>query len=105
VEPAVDGAGAVASGEVVAELDDDPPSESPVEDPVSPLRAAESPEPDDEDADARRSFFAQPVPLKWTAGAAKALRTGPPPHDGQLVGPSAWTPWMTSNRVPQLAQS
>ena len=38
---------------------------------------------------ARRSFFAQPEPLKWIAGAANALRTGPLPHSGQLVGPSS----------------
>lgn len=54
---------------------------------------------DDPDAvDARRSFFAQPDPLKWTAGAVIALRTGPPPHDGQPVGLSAVTPWITSKR-------
>lgn len=107
MEPAVDGAGAVASVEAVAELDDDPPSALPVLGAVSPLRDAASVEPDDEDEDAaaRRSFFAHPDPLKWTAGAANALRTGPPPQDGQLVGASAWTPWMTSNRVPQFAQS
>jgi hypothetical protein len=56
-------------------------------------------------AAARRSFFAQPEPLKWMAGGAKALRTGAPPHSGHAVGPSAWTPWMTSNRRPQAAQS
>ena len=32
------------------------------------------------DAAAPRSFFAQPEPLKWTAGATNALRIGPPPH-------------------------
>ena len=48
-----------------------------------------------------RSFFAQPVPLKWMVGAAMALRTGPPPQTGQVRGPSAWTPWITSNRCPQ----
>lgn len=52
-----------------------------------------------------RSFFAQPEPLKWTAGAAMALRTGPEPHNGQALGGSACTPWMTSNRRPQAAQS
>jgi hypothetical protein len=50
---------------------------------------------------ALRSFFAQPDPLKWTAGAATALRTGPPWQTGQVVGPSACTPWITSNRCPQ----
>jgi len=53
----------------------------------------------------RRSFFAQPEPLKWIAGGAKALRTGPLPHNGQVLGPSSWTPWITSNRRPQAAQS
>jgi hypothetical protein len=52
-----------------------------------------------------RSFLAQPDPLKWTAGAAIALRTGPEPHNGHVVGGSAWTPWITSNRRPQAAQS
>jgi hypothetical protein len=54
---------------------------------------------------ARRSFLAQPEPLKWTAGAAIALRTGPDPHRGQAVGGSAWTPWMTSKRRPQAAHT
>jgi hypothetical protein len=54
---------------------------------------------------ARRSFLAQPEPLKWTAGAAMALRTGPEPHKGQAVGGSAWTPWMTSKRRPQAAHT
>ena len=31
-----------------------------------------------------RSFFAQPVPLKWMAGAANCLRiVASAPHDGQ----------------------
>jgi hypothetical protein len=31
-----------------------------------------------------RSFFAQPVPLKWTAGAANCLRiVASAPHEGQ----------------------
>jgi hypothetical protein len=47
-----------------------------------------------------RSFFAQPLPLKWIVGAEKALRTGLAPQTGQLVGPSAMTEWMTSNRWP-----
>jgi hypothetical protein len=37
----------------------------------------------------RRSFLAQPEPLKWTDGAEMALRTGPEPHSGQLVGGSS----------------
>jgi len=63
------------------------------------------PEPAPERTPARRSFLAQPDPLKWTAGAWIALRTGPEPHTGQDAGGSAWTPWMTSNRRPQAAQS
>jgi hypothetical protein len=54
---------------------------------------------------ARRSFLAQPVPLKWIAGAANAFLTGPPSHSGHVVGSSAWTPRRTSNRLPQFAQS
>jgi hypothetical protein len=52
-------------------------------------------------ADAPRSFFAQPEPLKWTAGAVTPLRTSSLWQTGQLDGPSAWTPWITSNRCPQ----
>jgi hypothetical protein len=47
-----------------------------------------------------RSFFAQPLPRKWIVGAENAFRTGPAPHTGQVVGPSAVTEWMTSNRWP-----
>ena len=54
---------------------------------------------------ARRSFLAQPEPLKWTAGAAMALRIGPEPHKGHAAGGSAWTPWITSNRRPQAAHT
>lgn len=57
------------------------------------------------DAVARRSFFAQPEPLKWMAGGANAFFTGPPPHVGQVDGPSACTPWTASKRVPHAAQS
>ncbi len=46
------------------------------------------------EADAR-SFFAQPEPLKWTAGDAKTLRIGPP-QTGHVDGPCTWTPCMTS---------
>jgi hypothetical protein len=65
-----------------------------------------SPSPDDVlFTAARRSFLAQPDPLKWMAGAAIALRTGPEPHSGHCSGGPSWTPWMTSNRRPQAAQS
>jgi len=39
-------------------------------------------------AGVRRSFFAHPEPLKWTAGAPMALRTGPAPHSGHAAGES-----------------
>jgi len=54
---------------------------------------------------ARRSFLAQPEPLKWIVGALNAFFIGPLPQTGQVVGGSAWTPWTTSKRVPQAAQS
>ena len=54
---------------------------------------------------ARRSFLAQPDPLKWIAGVANAFLTGPPPHNGHSVGSAAWTPRRISNRRPQVAQS
>jgi hypothetical protein len=39
---------------------------------------------------AERSFLAQPLPLKWTVGAAIALRIVPSaPHDGQNAGPDS----------------
>jgi hypothetical protein len=66
----------------------------PASDPPSEAAAARVEERDAE----LRSFFAQPVPLKWIVGAVKALRTGDAPHTGQLVGPSAVTEWMTSKR-------
>jgi hypothetical protein len=50
------------------------------------------------------SLRAQPLPLKWTAGAAKARLMGPP-HCGQVVGPWPWTACMTSIVWPQLAQT
>jgi hypothetical protein len=54
---------------------------------------------------ARRSLFAQPEPLKWTAGAVNAFLMGPEPHNGHCVGGPSWIPWMTSKRRPQAAQS
>lgn len=53
---------------------------------------------------ARRSFFAQPEPLKWIAGALMPLRRGPDPHSGQIVGRSAKTPCISSKWWPQAAQ-
>jgi hypothetical protein len=52
-----------------------------------------------------RSFFAQPVPLKWIVGAEKALRSVPTWQAGQVAGPAAWTLWITSNRWPQASQT
>jgi hypothetical protein len=50
-----------------------------------------------------RSFFAQPEPLKCTAGSAKALRSVPSaPHAGQNRGPGSLIPWITSVRSPQF---
>src|SRR3954471_4522990 len=62
--------------------------------PASPLSAAGLPSSRDVSVDrlpgavdALRSFFAQPVPLKWIAGAANAFRSVPSsPHAGQNVG-------------------
>ncbi len=86
-----------------------PPEPLSVPDPPSPL---DDPDPDSpprllelEALDARRSFLAQPDPLKWMVGGVNAFLMGPLPQTGQVVGESAWTPWMTSNRVPQAAQS
>ena len=70
------------------------PSESLELDPLSPLDpllALSSFFDDDDDAAraaarARRSFFAQPVPLKWIVGAREGLRIVPSaPHTGQNV--------------------
>jgi hypothetical protein len=46
-----------------------------------------------------RSFFAQPVPLKWIAGAVKPFVIVPSaPHSGQNRGPWSFIPWITSVR-------
>jgi hypothetical protein len=106
-------------------LEDEPPEDDPSDDPSddpldvpldeplsdtgfpspepSPPELEEAPDPAPLFA-GRRSFFAQPEPLKWTAGAANALRTGPLPQSGQLIGGSSCRPWITSNRRPQAAQ-
>jgi len=52
----------------------------------------------------RRSFLAQPEPLKTIVGGANALRIGPEPHSGHASGAGSCTPWMTSKRRPQAAQ-
>ena len=81
------------------------PFSDPFDDPS--LSAAVSPSPEDDAlfTAARRSFLAHPEPLKWIAGGANAFRTGPEPHRGHCSGAGSWTPWMTSNRRPQAAQS
>jgi hypothetical protein len=70
------------------------------------------PEPDPESDEARLdleeppelSFRAQPLPLKWTAGATMAFFIGPP-HTLQAEGPWPWTECMTSISWPQLVQT
>jgi hypothetical protein len=53
-----------------------------------------------------RSFFAQPEPLKWTAGVVSALRSVPSaPQFGQNLGPGSLMPWITSVRCRQVAQT
>jgi hypothetical protein len=52
-----------------------------------------------------RSFFAQPEPLKWTAGAVSALVSVPSaPQLGQNRGPVSLMPWITSVRCRQFEQ-
>src|SRR6266550_1242650 len=76
-------------------------------DPASAAPSEPEPDPLSADADAAfeaerdaelRSFFAQPLPLKWIVGAETAFRTGDAPQMGHAVGPSAVTEWMTSKR-------
>jgi hypothetical protein len=82
----------------VAGVDDEPsPPDDPLEvfaSPLEPLAAASGddlPSPFAFDAGfeaALRSFFAQPEPLKWNVGGAKALTIVPSaPHSGQKRGP------------------
>jgi hypothetical protein len=63
------------------------------EDLESPVDAAE---PSSFDLEARavdRSFLAQPLPLKWTAGATNAFVMVPSaPHSGQNFGPWSLIP-------------
>jgi hypothetical protein len=51
-----------------------------------------------------RSLRAQPLPLKWTAGAENA-RFISPPHFGQVDGPWPWTECITSIVWPQFEQT
>jgi hypothetical protein len=53
-----------------------------------------------------RSFLAQPLPLKCTAGVLKPLCSVPSaPQAGQKRGPSALIPWMTSVTRPHALQT
>ena len=72
----------------------------PPESAVEPLSAAADAALDAEREAVLRSFFAQPLPLKWIVGAEKAFRTGDAWQIGQAVGPSALSEWMTSKRWP-----
>jgi len=54
--------------------------------------------------EARRSDFAQPVPLKWIVGGTNARATGPP-HSGHCCGPASLIPRNTSKRWPQDPQT
>ena len=78
-------------------LSDPEPEPAADPEPVPPSAAAAGVE---ERAVVLRSFFAQPLPLKWIVGAVNALRTGEAPQIGQLDGLSADSEWMTSNRCP-----
>lgn len=52
-----------------------------------------------------RSFFAQPEPLKWIAGAARALRSVPSaPQFGQTLGAGSLIPWRNSVTCLQFEQ-
>lgn len=76
-----------------------------VDDPPSTVESSPAFAAAPDDTVARRSFFAQPEPLKWTAAAVMALRIGPSPHNGHAPGGSPWTPWITSKRRPHAAQT
>jgi hypothetical protein len=85
------------SPDVFRDAPDDSPEESDFEDPdeavpASARRAGA--------LVARRSVFAQPVPLKWIVGGTNARATGPP-HWGHWCGPASLIPRNTSNRWPQ----
>lgn len=53
---------------------------------------------------ARRSFLAQPEPLKWTAGVESSFRIEPP-HVAHASGAGPLTPWTTSTTRPQTVQA
>jgi len=79
---------------------------SPVEPPPSPFDAPAPARARVLLLDDERSFFAQPDPLKWTAGVVSALRSVPSaPQFGQNFGPGSLMPWITSVRCRQVAQT
>ena len=53
-----------------------------------------------EAAEDRRSFLAQPLPLKWIVGGTNA-RVTRPSQSGHCWGPASLRPWKTSYRWPQ----
>jgi hypothetical protein len=93
--------------EAAAASEEEPES---VDEPLSDPLSAESSSPRPDEAPvltaARRSFFAQPEPLKWTAGRTIAFRSVPSaPQAGQKRGAAASIPWMNSVLVEQFAQT
>ena len=94
-------------------LDDPPESEDDDADPPADAAAPEAASAEPLDPESResglagllapRSLRAQPVPLKWTAGAPIAFFIGEP-HFGHAAGPWPWTECMTSISKPQLVQ-
>ncbi len=78
--------------------DVEPPAPSPPERALDDRVPLEDPE--------ERSFFAQPDPLKCTAGVLNPFRIVPSaPHSGQKRGPWSLMPWITSVTRPQLVQA
>ena len=99
-----------------------PPTDLPSPEPDEPDDPEESEDPEDPEApspdppataafvfeaeELDRSFFAQPEPLKWTAGGAKSFRSvSSAPQAGQNRGAGASMPWMNSVRVEQFEQT
>jgi hypothetical protein len=75
-----------------------PPADPPADEPSADLERARLV--DD------RSFFAQPEPLKWTAGLTSAFRiVASSPHAGQNRGPVSLIRWITSIRCRQDVQT
>jgi hypothetical protein len=95
--------------------DDAPPSLSPVLAAGASLEPEDAVPSDDDPAAAAfvrallledRSFFAQPEPLKWTAGVENAFVSVPSaPQLGQNRGPESLIPWITSVTCRQFEQT